>query len=33
MTIKFSWELSIDMPAWVEKLHDYVWEDNEDESD
>lgn len=34
MTIRFSWELSFVMPAWVEKIHDFVWEpEDEDESE
>lgn len=33
MTIRFSWELSFDLPPWVEKIHDYVWTDDEDEND
>ena len=32
MGIRFSWELEFSMPAWVEKIHDFVWEpDEEDE--
>jgi len=32
MSIKITWELSFDMPKWVDKIHDYVWEP-EDEDD
>jgi len=32
MSIKITWELSFDMPKWVDKIHDYVWEP-EDEND
>ena len=32
MSIKFTWELYFDMPKWVDKIHDYVWEpEDEDE--
>jgi len=32
MSIKFTWELCFDMPKWIEKIHDYVWEpEDEDE--
>ena len=32
MSIKFTWELYFDMPKWVDKIHDFVWEpEDEDE--
>jgi hypothetical protein len=32
MSFKFTWELYFDMPKWIEKIHDYVWEpEDEDE--
>ena len=32
MSLKFTWELYFDMPKWIEKIHDYVWEpEDEDE--
>ena len=32
MSIKFTWELCFDMPKWVENIHDFVWEpEDEDE--
>ena len=31
MSIRFSWELEFSMPGWVEKIHDFVWEPEEDE--
>ena len=32
MSIKISWELVFDMPKWVEKIHDYVWEPEDEDS-
>jgi hypothetical protein len=33
MSIKFTWELYFDMPKWVDKIHDFVWEDTEDDNE
>ena len=33
MSIKFTWELCFDMPKWVEKIHDFVWEETEEEDE
>ncbi len=33
MSIKISGEIVFDMPKWAEKIHDYVWEpEDENES-
>ena len=33
MSIKFTWELYFDMPKWVDKIHDFVWEDTEEDNE
>ena len=33
MSIKFTWELCFDMPKWVEKIHDFVWEPEDEDED
>jgi hypothetical protein len=30
MGIRFTWELTFDLPNWVDKIHDYIWEDSDD---
>ena len=32
MSIKFTWELCFDMPKWVEKIHDFVWEGDDEQA-
>jgi hypothetical protein len=31
MRLGINWEIYFDMPKWVERIHDYVWEPEDDD--
>ncbi len=33
MRLGLNWEIYFDLPKWVERIHDYVWTEEEEDSD
>jgi hypothetical protein len=31
MRLGLNWEIYFDLPKWVERIHDYVWEPDDDD--
>lgn len=33
MKFEFNLEVGVEFPKWLEKIHDYVWQGDEDDAD
>jgi hypothetical protein len=31
MRLEVNWSVDVEFPKWVERIHDYVWQEDEDD--